>query len=75
MENKIKEKLSSKFSGAKKEEKDFNQLLEDGFELYRSGKLKEALEIWLEARNIKPDDKILEVNIDILQKKLAKMAN
>lgn len=75
LENKIKEKISSKLSEPKKDVRDFNVLLEEGFELYRSGKLKEALDIWFEAKKIKPDDKILEVNIDILQKKILKMQN
>ncbi|MCX7991138.1 MAG: response regulator [Proteobacteria bacterium] len=75
LENKIKEKITAKISENKKDGKDFNVLLEEGFELYRTGHYKEALELWLEAKKIKPDDKILDVNIDILQKKLDKITN
>lgn len=73
LENKIKEKINSMISTENKEKKDFKSLVEEGFELYREGKLEEALYRWLEAKKLKPDDKILEVNIDVLQKKIEKL--
>ena len=72
LENRIKEKILSKLNQNKREEKDFITLLEEGFDRYRENDFEGALRIWREAKRLKPDDKILEVNINILMKKLNK---
>lgn len=46
------------------------RLFEAGFDKYRAGQLKEALELWEEAHALDPQDKTLEINLSIVRKKL-----
>ncbi|PLX99194.1 MAG: hypothetical protein C0622_10795 [Desulfuromonas sp.] len=52
-------------------EKKFSDLYDAGFEKYREGNLKSALEFWEQAFEINPDNKTLQVNLSILKKKIA----
>ncbi len=72
-ENEIKQKLYNK-SVAPKTEESFSELYDLGLIKYREGLYEEALKAWERAKKIKPDDKILDVNIEILKKKLNKLS-
>lgn len=49
----------------------FYELLDAGFEAYRQGDVEQALEVWLKADVLKPDDPTLEINLRIARAKLA----
>ncbi len=49
---------------------EFSNLFDKGFNEYREGNYAGALEYWEKAKKIKPDDKMIEVNISIAEKKL-----
>lgn len=48
----------------------FDALFEAGFESYRAGRHAEALKAWEEAHALFPSDRTVQVNIEILKKKL-----
>ncbi len=73
-EEEIKLKLSN-LTKAPRAEENFSELYDLGLSKYREGLYEEALIAWEKAKKIKPDDKVLDVNIDILKKKLGKTDN
>ncbi len=48
----------------------FHELFDMGFEAYRLGDIKKALEVWLKAQALNPDDPTLEINLKIARAKL-----
>lgn len=66
VENEIKEKLLA----LKKESESYSELFEKGLEKYREKNYSEAYQIWSHALKLYPEDKILKVNLEIVEKKL-----
>jgi CheY-like chemotaxis protein len=48
----------------------FFELFDAGFEAYRNGNLQNALEIWLEAQTLNPDDPTLKINLKIVRSRI-----
>ena len=53
----------------------FNRLFDEGYELYRDGKLEAAVERWEEAQRLAPDNSTVRVNLEIARSKLASTAS
>ncbi len=68
-ENEIKQKLENKKST--QTEESFSYLYDEGLNYYKEGNYEQALMAWEKAKKLKPDDKILDVNLEILRKKLS----
>ncbi len=52
------------------DDQEFFHLLDEGFLAYRNGEFQQALEVWSKAREIKPDDPTLKVNLKIVRLKI-----
>ncbi len=48
----------------------FHELFDAGFEAYRQGDIDKAVELWLEAQALNPEDPTLEINLRIARAKL-----
>lgn len=75
MEREVEEKVSGLMRSKAQEVRDtdedkFNSLFNQGIERLDAGDLRGAIDAWQEACALRPDDKILQTNIRILNKKL-----
>jgi len=67
---KVEDLGKAKSAEADSENESFHELFDAGFEAYRQGDIKKALEVWLKAQTLNPDDPTLEINLKIARAKL-----
>lgn len=66
-------RVKSAEAETKTETDPYYELFDAGLEAYRQGDVEKALKFWLEARDIRPDDPTLEINLKIGRSKLQNM--
>ena len=75
MERDIKERLAQKSHAPTTEPESnlsrFNELFEQGFAAYRAKDFNRALEAWRQASELDPNNKVVQVNLAMLQRKIS----
>jgi len=70
VQDKITSKIETKSTTETTQKERFNNLFEEGWDMYRNGEHAKALALWEDAQAINPADKTIETNLKIVRKKL-----